>query len=369
MKAIILTMSTGNGHNIASNAIKRYLKAQGEEAIVIDAYKYFNKALSKLFEKGYHIGTKYIPHMYGKFYDSIEKHNPDSKLSWSKFSNSFVSRQFARYISKQEPDVVISTHPLAAVLMTTYKEKKLVNTKTIGVVTDFCILPYWDMADMDFYTTANELIKNQLIKKGIPEEKIVPLGIPIDMKFSDSKDKSQARKELGIEDKTTIFIMTGSMGFGNTENYILSLDGMKDDFQIISVCGNNKHMKNRIDLLNTRKKIYNYGFVTNVETMMDASDFIITKPGGLSVSEALAKNLPMILVNPIPGQEDRNKEFLINCGVAVGASRISPVDEVMFHLINCPERCDQIRKMQLELRKPNAAKDLGDLATKLAKER
>ena len=365
MKAIILTMSTGNGHNIASRAIKNYLKEQGQEAIVIDAYKYFNKALSKLFEKGYHIGTKYIPNMYGKFYDSIEKHNPDSKLSWSKFCNSFVARQFGKYISRQEPDIVISTHPLAAVLMTTYKEKKLVNTKTIGVVTDFCILPYWDMADMDYYTTANELVKNQLIKKGIPADKILPFGIPIEMKFSLSKDKHEARRELGMEDKTTIFIMTGSMGFGNTEGYISALDNMKEDFQIISVCGNNKHMKNRIDMLNTRKNLYNFGFVSNVDLLMDASDFIITKPGGLSVSETLSKNIPMILVNPIPGQEDRNREFLINSGVAVGASKISPIDEVMHQLLNYPQRSMQIIEMQKTLRKPNAAKDIGDLAIKI----
>ena len=213
MKAIILTMSTGNGHNIASNALKGYLASQGVDAKVIDAYKYFNKKLSDLLEKGYLLSTKYAPYIYGKFYKSIEKHNPDSKLAWSTFCNSLVARQFAKYISKQNPDVVIPTHPLAAVLMSEYKRKKLVDTKTVGIVTDFCILPYWDMADMDYYVTANELVKNLLVKKGIREEKILPFGIPVDMKFSRKADKSEARKLLGIEDKKTIFIISGSMGF------------------------------------------------------------------------------------------------------------------------------------------------------------
>ncbi len=368
MKAIILTMSTGNGHNIASHALRNYLKSQGAEAIVIDAYKYFNRALSKLLEKGYLFSTKYTPYVYGKFYNSIEKHDPDSKLSWSRFANSFVSRQFARYISRQEPDIVISTHPLAAVLMSTYKDKKLVDTKSVGIVTDFCILPYWDMANMDYYITANDLVKNQLIKKGVAPGRILPLGIPIDLKFAQKGDKSEARQKLAIADKMTVFIISGSMGFGNTEKYIRALDDMDEDFQIISVCGNNANMKNRIDNLRTTKTIYNYGYVNNVDTIMDASDIIITKPGGLTVSEAIAKNLPMILVDPIPGQEDRNREFLINAGLASGASKITPVDEVVYQFIHYPQRQEQICHMQAILGKPNAAKDVGDFIIKFTNE-
>jgi len=360
MRAIILTMSTGNGHNIASNALRNYLKSQGVDAKVIDAYKYFNKMLSKLLEKGYLLSTKYVPYVYGKFYNSIEKHNPDSKIAWSTFCNSIVSRQFAKYISRQNPDIVIPTHPLAAVLMSEYKRKRFVNTKTVGIVTDFCVLPYWDMAEMDYYVTANELVKNLLIKKGISEDKVLSYGIPVDMKFSLKKDKLKAREELGIENKKTVFIITGSMGFGNTEKYIKALDELDEDFQIISVCGSNTHMKSRIDKMYVRKNIYNFGFVNNVDTIMDASDIIITKPGGLTVSEAISKNLPIILVDPIPGQEDRNRDFLINSSLAVGASENTPIDEVLCNLLQCEERLNQIRKMQAILGRPNAAKDIGD---------
>ena len=310
MKVIILTMSTGNGHHIASRALCEYLKSKDVDAQIIDAYKYFNKIFSNLLEKGYLLATKYTPYVYGKFYRKIEKQDhSDSKMSWSQFCNSFVARQFARYISKQNPDIVVSTHPLASNLITRYKSKNLVNTKSIGIITDFCVHPYWEQTKMDYYVCANELIKNQLVKKGISEDKILPFGIPVETKFSVKTEKSEARKILGIEDKKTIFIITGSMGYGNTEKYIRALDDMKEDFQIISVCGNNTAMKEHIDSLCTKKKLYNYGFVTNVNMMMDASDFIITKPGGLTVSEAIAKKLPVILVDPIPGQEDRNREF------------------------------------------------------------
>jgi len=366
MKAIILTMSTGNGHNIASKALRDYLLTRGVDASVIDAYKYFNKELSYLLEKGYVWSAKYIPKVYGKFYNGIEKHNPEAKLSWSQFCNGIVARQFARYISKQNPDIVISTHPLAADLMTRYKEKKLVNTKTVGIVTDFCILPYWDMADMDYYVTANELVMDMLWKKGIAKEKILPFGIPIDMKFSKKTDKSQARKLLGIEDKKTVFVISGSMGFGNTEKFIRALDTMEEDFQIISVCGSNENMKNRIDKMRTVKKIYNFGYVNNVDLIMDASDVLITKPGGLTVSEALAKIIPMILVNPIPGQEDRNRDFLVNAGVATLVTRNSSIDDVLHGLLSSEERINQITHMQGILGRPNASKDTGDFIIEFA---
>lgn len=366
MKAIILTMSTGNGHNIASNALRDYLKTRGVDAKVVDAYKYFNKYLSNMLEKGYLLGTKYAPNVYGKFYRSIERHNPESRLAWSTFCNSFVARQFARYISKQAPDVVISTHSLAAVLMSEYERKRLTDAKTIGIVTDFCVLPYWDMSNMDYYITANEHIRDLMIKKGMDANKILPYGIPVDLKFAQKTDKQIARNTLGIDDKKTIFIITGSMGFGNTEKYIRALDEMDEDFQIISVCGNNAGMKNRIDRMYTRKKIYNFGFVNNVDVIMDASDIIITKPGGLTVSEAIAKKLPIILVDPIPGQEDRNRDFLVNNSLAVGVSKNAPIDEVVMQLTSHPERLKHICDMQEILGRPFAAKTIGDFAIDFA---
>lgn len=361
MKVIILTLSTGNGHHKASMALCEYLKTRNVDAVIVDAYKYFNKYLSNLLEKGYLFATKYAPYMYGKFYNIIERQDhSDSKISWSKFCNSFVAHQFAKYLSKQSPDLVVSTHPLAAYLITRYKQKRLVNTKTIGIITDFCVHPYWEQTDMDYYIAVNELIKNQLVKKGLPKEKILPFGIPIEMKFSKKMTKSRARKLLGIDDKPTVFIITGSMGYGHTEKYIRALDNMDDDFQIISVCGRNTGMKRNIDTLKLHKKIYNYGFVDNVDIMMDASDFIVTKPGGLTVSEAIAKGIPIILVDPIPGQEDRNREFLLNNGLAVGVSKTMPIDEVLYELIHCDMRRRQISQMQSLLGKANSAELLGN---------
>ena len=127
-------------------------------------------------------------------------------------------------------------------------------------------------------------------------------------------------------------------------------------------------MKRHIDSLSTRKTIYNFGFVDNVDVLMDASDIIVTKPGGLTVSEAIAKRLPIILVDPIPGQEDRNREFLLNNGLAVGVSKTLPIDEVMYELLNCETRRNQISEMQSLLGRPNSSKTLGDFIIEKGKE-
>jgi len=366
MKAIILTISTGSGHHIASKAICEELKKKGVDVQIIDAYKYFNKILSNLLEKGYLFATKYAPGVYGKVYRIVEKNDhSDAKIAGSDMCNSIVARQFARYISKQNPDIVISTHAFASYLISKYKSKNFTNTKTIGIITDFCVHPYWEQTDMDFYVCANTHIIHQILKKGISVENILPFGIPVAAKFAEKTEKTEARKILGIENKKTVFVITGSMGYGNMIKYIKTLDSMDEDFQIISVCGNNKEMKKRLDALKTNKKIYNYGYVNNVDIMMDAADFIVTKPGGLTVSEAISKRIPIILIDPIPGQEDRNREFLLNNGLAVGVSDTMPIDVVLNDLIHCETRCKQIIEMQTLLGNNNSAEMLSNFIINL----
>ena len=199
---------------------------------------------------------------------------------------------------------------------------------------------------------------NQGVKKGIPEYKFKPFGIPIDPKFSRRKDKKEARKELGLEDKDTVLVMSGSMGFGNVLEEIKELDRLNLDYQIVTICGNNKKLKSQIDKLEMKKTIYNYGYVNNVDIFMDAADCIVTKPGGLTTSEALAKGLPMIMNNPVPGQEDRNVEFLLNAGAAMKVSKTFPIDDAIYNLFINKERRKNLDGSIKSLQKPDSTMDL-----------
>ncbi|MBQ6998182.1 MAG: galactosyldiacylglycerol synthase [Clostridia bacterium] len=365
MKALVLTISAGQGHNKTARAIGDYLKSQGVDVDIVDTYKYFNTALSNLVEKGYLLSTKFTPAVYGNIYTKAEQRDHSDRINVVDMAGKIISRQFYKFIAGKNPDVIIATHIFAANLVSKFKEKKESDAITFGVLTDFTVHPFWETADLDYYVTPTALLNNQMIKKGIPEERILPFGIPIEMKFSASTDKKEARKLLGFEDKKTAFVMTGSMGYGDVIKYVKELDELEYDFQIVTVCGSNSHLKNQIDRLQTHKKIYNFGFVDNVDLIMDAADIIVSKPGGLTTSESLAKKLPMILIDPIPGQEDRNYEFLINNGLAIGVSETFSVGEALYQLLSSKNRAKCMSKMAGEIGKPDSSKRLGDFIINL----
>lgn len=361
MKAIILTISTGGGHHTATRAIDAHLKQFGIETVTIDAYKYFSSFLSNTVEKGYLLSTKYVPKIYGRFYRIAEKMNDkDTNVKVGALGSSLVFKKFAEFIKAQNADVIITTHLFGGELLTTMREKNMIFSLLIGIITDFTVHPFWEETNLDYYVTASELLNYQMYKKGITKDKILPFGIPIHPKFTTKIPKSEARFRLGLEEKTTVMVMAGSMGYGSVFRHIRQLDLSPADFQIICVCGNNKKLKKQLESYDFSKNMLVFGYTSNVDLLMDASDYIITKPGALSVSEALAKGLPIILIDPIPGQEDRNKEFLLNVGVAVTATKTHPADEAIYQLEKSDIRKSSLPKLIENLAKPDAGKKLGE---------
>lgn len=361
MKAIILTISAGGGHHTTTKAIDAHFKELGIETVMIDAYKYFNVFLSNTVEKGYLLSTKYAPALYGGFYRIAEKRtNVDIDMKFGGMGTSIVFKQFVKFVQKQNADVVIATHIFAAELLTMMREKNVIDATLIGIITDFTIHPFWEETNLDYYVTASELLNYQMHKKNIGTSKILPFGIPIHPKFSVKMSKEEAREQLGIKNKTTVMVMTGSMGYGSVFKYIKALDESPMEFQLICVCGNNKKLKKRLDNYISKKDMLVFGFATNVDVIMDAADYLVTKPGGLSVSEALAKGLPLILIDPIPGQEDRNQEFLLNAGVALAVTKTHPVDEAIYQIMNNKAKEEVLPKIIEGLGKPFAGRELGE---------
>lgn len=365
MKALFLSITAGHGHNQAAKAVMSYLEEKNVECTMLDTFEYINPILSESVAKGYLISTKFTPSVYGKLYRLAEKRDKsDGKISITRLINSILSKKLITFLNEYKPDVIICTHIFSAQIVT-YLQKKGLKAKSIGIVTDFTIHPFWEETDLDCYVTASELLNPQALKKGIDISKIYPIGIPIHKKFSSRIDRLEARNMLGIEDKTTLFIMSGSMGYGNVLDIIRQVDHLDMDLQIISVCGNNKRLKHKIDALEHHKKIYNYGFVDNVDIMMDASNCIITKPGGLTISESLAKRIPIIIINPIPGQEDRNVEFLQNNGLAIKLSKTYTIHDALYNLMHNKWRLKNMDELIKYFSKPHSSRDLGELIIKM----
>lgn len=357
MKGLILSVTAGQGHNQTAKVLCDCFAENGVECSYLDTFEYVSPLIAKTVSDGYLMATKTLPKTYGMCYRSAEKPTNAEMHFTPKVMNALLSKKLIDMIAEEAPDFLICTHVYAALLITQLKEYVKKDIKMIGIITDFTVHPYWEDTKLDVYVTASELLTNQGVKKGIPKEKFLPIGIPIDRKFETKTDKAEARKKLNIDDKRTILVMSGSMGYGKIVDEIIALDKLDLDFQMITVCGNNKKLKEKIDVLKTRKKLYNYGYVNNVDVMMDAADCIVTKPGGLTTSEALAKELPMIMNNPVPGQEDRNVEFLLNCGAAIKASDTYPMDDAVIQMFS-GDRMEKIRETVKQIGKPYATRDL-----------
>ena len=360
MKVLILSVTAGQGHHNSGIALKDQIEKFGAECLMIDTLDQINSLLKESVEHGYLALIEYLPKAYGAGYRLAEKRNKSAgSYSPIQVTNKLLAKKIEDFILEYDPDAIVCTHAFPAQFISKIKGLR---AKTFGIITDFTVHPFWEESNLDYYVTPSDRLGYQLMKKGIDPSKMLPYGIPINERFRDSLSKKEAREKLGIEDKTTIFFISGSMGFGNIPKHIKTLKTLDMDYQVIAVSGRNEKMKKRIDSLAEKfpKKILSYGFVDNIDVIMDASDFMVTKPGGLTVSEGLAKGLPLILVNPIPGQENRNVEFLLNNGLATLATSAFPVDECVYQLMtNTTHHGNILENIKMA--------GHGDAASKLAK--
>ena len=373
MNFLILSITAGEGHNSTARAIQSELEKRGADCTILDTFDYISPEFAKFISEGYLLVTEKAKYAYKLGYRLAEKRRTsDHEFTPSSLIKRVVSDELSDFIRADHYDAILFTHPFPGIMLDIMKDKRMIDTSTVGILTDFTFHPYWeDCTSNDYVVVPDRLLLPQARRKGFRDDQILPLGIPINPKFSESMTKQEARRFLGIDEElTTFLIMGGSMGYGNMAENVRKIDALDAgrDFQLIVVCGNNAEMKAEIDEIakTARHKMLVTGFVKTIPQMMDASDAIITKPGGLTTSEALAKRLPMIIANPIPGQEERNAEFLLNNGCAFATSKTCPVDECMYQLLSSDVRLDTMRECIGAIAKPGSAEALGDFLVDLA---
>ncbi len=376
MKILLLTVTAGYGHHATAKALADLFEQKGAETKVVDVYEYISKVVRTAISQGYLISSKYTPELYRLFYMKTSKNREKfNKMNIVKLVNTLGAFKFEHFVDNFEPDAIVCTHVLAAHLVSEMKERHMVDAPCIGVVTDYCIHPYWeDVVNMESLVTASELITHTAIKRGIPKERIQPFGIPIHPKFNRYISKEDACAQLGLNpERRTVLVMGGSMGYGNSGKLVRQITQLGLDCQILAVCGNNQRAYNRLRAFEQQYRgdctIQVMGFVDNVEVLMSAADCIITKPGGLTVSESIAKGLPMILVNPIPGQEERNVEFLLNNGMASLVTKTFPIDDALYHLFHNPVRLHLVRESIRAIGHPDASERLVNYVITLVENR
>jgi processive 1,2-diacylglycerol beta-glucosyltransferase len=347
MKVLILSVTAGFGHNAAANAVSESLKSRGAEVLVVDMFKYASKTHYDTVDKGYLFSTKYIPKPYGQLYSALEKNPTLRRRIISMIVTELITHKFAVFIEDFAPDAIVCTHVFSAMVLDELKARNKLDAPVISILTDYTFHPFWDdLPFIEHIVTGSPLLSRMASKKGIPTEKLLPFGIPIHSKFNTSMSRVDARAKLDIDPNMfTVLYMSGSMGFGHITKHIKNLDNMKEEMQILCVCGNNEKAYNKLKKMDLKKNISIYGFVNNVDLFMDAADCIVTKPGGLTITECVHKKLPMIFSDAIPGQEVRNAEFFVNLGAAQICTRHFSVDDAIYLLYHSPARQVQMSEI------------------------
>ncbi|MEZ5347143.1 MAG: glycosyltransferase [Pyrinomonadaceae bacterium] len=364
-KILILSASVGAGHVSAANAIEKEILNQkaAEEVKNIDVLEYTNPLFRRLYGKAYIEMVNSMPEVLGWIYESLDKpwQNEKRRLALDRLN----TQPFIRLIKKEKPDIAICTHFLPAEIISWLRAKGKIETKQAIVVTDFDAHAMWLCHNYEHYFVALDETKVHLSKIGIPAEKITVTGIPIDPAFSEKKDKSEMRAKHGLEkDKLTILVSAGGFGVGNIELLLETLSEIETPSQIIAICGRNEKLKAKIDKI--AKKILNndlvkflpIGYTKQMDELMSASDLIVGKPGGLTTSEALAKGLIFVIVNPIPGQEERNSDHLLEKGCAIKCNTLPTLGYKIDQLARDRRRLRNMERNIRKLAQPNSAAQL-----------
>ncbi len=335
---LILYATAGIGHKKAAFSIKEAFLSKGVPVSIEDSLHFTSPAFRFLYLRTYLLLVRKLSPVWAFFYYILDIPWFYGLIKWARrLNNKMNCARLEKHLVGMDPSHIISTHFLASDVASDLKKKGKINSTIICVITDYKGHMIWFEDKIDYYVVGSEYTKKDLVKRGIPEERIKAYGIPCGRGFYLSRDKNEMRKKFGLNpDKKTVFVLSGGFGVGPVKEIARELSAAKADFQIIVVCGYNELLKKEITAIaeNSDKSFKVSGFVDNVDELMAASDILITKPGGMSVTEALASSLPMILVSPIPGQETRNAKFLVDAGAAITANQAEDIESIIEKIFN-----------------------------------
>jgi processive 1,2-diacylglycerol beta-glucosyltransferase len=361
---ILMYISEVSGHRSATLAVEKAIKAMQPESEIlnINAFNYTNPISEKVINRIYMSVIKRAPKIWHYLYD-----NPKVVRRLEKIKNrvhKVNSLKLKVLFDKFKPDVVICSQAFPCGMVADYKKHFTSDLKLVAVLTDFIPHSYWVYDTVDIYIVPSEDVKNQLVKKGVAAAKILSLGIPFDHRFNEPLDKARLFNKYRLSpDKPIVLVMGGGQGLGPIKTIVKSLEKTAGNLQIIVVAGTNKKLykslKNKVRKY--RHKILVFGFTDAINEIMDISDIIISKPGGVTTAEVLAKRIPMIIVKPIPGQEASNAAYLTERGAAIRTEKPRKINFLVEKLLNDKEKINQLRESAGRIGKPNASLDIARL--------
>lgn len=326
MRVLILSCGTGGGHNAAANAMKEAFEMRGHQADVLNPYTLKTNKLANAIDTLYVRLVQISPTLFGFAYKIGDTYR---KLPWRSpvyFANAEMVPVMEQYLAKNHYDAIVMPHLFPAEIITQMKNKGIALPPTIFVATDYVCIPFTEETDCDAYVIPSRHVRQDFVRRGIPEEKLKALGIPVRQIFAQKISKEEARKQLGLESDTFYtLVCAGSMGAGGilkTIKVLYRWCKKQSQTKLIIICGNNKVLYDALHkLLGGDEHVVLTGFTDQMALYMKASDVCITKPGGLSSTEAAVANVPFIHAMAIPGCETQNLDFFESCGMSIGVQK------------------------------------------------
>lgn len=361
-RVLLLSASAGAGHVRAAEALEKALTnghSEAQDVRHVDVLQFTNKVFRHLYSKAYIELVNKLPEVPGWVYDKLDTpwKNERRRLALNKLN----TRPLVKLLREYQSDMIVCTHFLPAEIVSWLKSKERLSSRQAIIVTDFDVHAMWLCHHYEQYFVAIDEARAYLEALRIPHEKITVSGIPIDPVFALSKDKKEMRLKHGLEpDRTTIILSAGGFGVGSVDAMIASLFPLQHPVQVVAICGRNEELKERLTRLATAKKnssviVKPFGYTREMDELMAASDLVLGKPGGLTTSEALAKGLVFVIVNPIPGQEERNSDHLLEGTAAIRCNNLPTLAYKLDRLLADRKRFATMQANARRMARPNAA--------------
>jgi len=365
VRVLILSTATGQGHNSAGFAVQEYLLAQRVDAIFVDVLNTGNQK-SKCIAGLYNGMVTRAPWMFGWLYAKAEQIRDPQKHSIIYLLNTLYARSLYDKIMELQPDIIVCPHLFSAQALTNLILKFGLDIPTLGIITDYTCSPFWEETRLTHNIVAHPVVLEESVLHGMEREKLSCPGMPVSARFNRKQDKAAARAVFGIEKAPVFAIMGGSMGYGKIPDLAKALLQRAPDAQIVAVCGHNRRV-----LEKTRKipGVIALGFIDNVDILVDAADVLLTKPGGLSCSEAIAKRVPLVITLPIPGGEEHNARVISSMGMGIAALTMDEAADAACALIADPAAQEAMTAAQATLCCASAAEVIGQQVMRMAARR
>lgn len=355
---IIFSASTGHGHNQVAFTLEHELEQQGFVVKVVEPFKETSPILDECVSDGYKILATRAPRMFGRLYKMSNKSYINKPIS--RYTRHKIESKLGELLVRHETDMVICTHPLFVKAISYMKHVGKFDGQIISVITDYLPHECYVSQDVDAYIVGSRYTKSALVHRGIQARKIHVHGIPIKREF--------AVRHLNLQrsERFTILLMGGSMGVSGMKKSYKRLMALEEPMKVFVVCGNNKSMRESLSHYDTGiHQVEILGFTDRVPELMEISDVIVSKPGGLTVTESLAKEIPMIIPYCIPGQEQENTDVLVDAGAAIKVDGSRALVSTINELIHNPIQLDILRRNMKKIAKDHSLDNAVDLCVEV----